>query len=200
MDLGSMSGWLIVLISYLVGSIPFAYIIARLRRGLDLWEVGEGNIGARNVWHVVSPTWGVVAGVLDASKGASIAVLVSAFPEVSPWICGAAVVIGHQFPIFLKGKGGKGAATLMGFLFVLYPLQVLLSGFLFLIVSLITGNFHMAIGLTMALIPLLWLPLWGFPFSQSLLTIGLMSILGVKRLIDDRHMREVRRRGLFWTL
>jgi glycerol-3-phosphate acyltransferase PlsY len=195
-----MSGGLTFLISYLIGSIPFAYIVGKIKRGVDLWEVGEGNIGARNVWHVVSPGWGVVVAILDASKGFFSGILALEVFHASPWIAGIGALLGHQFSIYLKGKGGKGAATLMGFLFLLYPLVVFLSAVIFVVLSLLTKNFHIAIAVAMGSIPVIWLPLFGNPLTDSVLTVCVMLIPGIKRIIDHRHMKEVRERGLFWTL
>lgn len=187
-------------LSYLIGSIPFSYIITQKKKGLNIWLVGEGNVGARNVWHVVGPFWGAVSAVLDASKGFAAFLLAMHNPGVSPFLFGLAAVLGHQFSIFLKGKGGKGAATFMGFLLSLYPLQILLSVLLYFLIVLITKKFHLAISIALASIPLLWFPLWGISIKESIYTVLLMSILGVKRVIDNRHMKEVRRRDTFWTL
>ena len=174
--------------------------MGKVKRGVDLWEVGEGNIGARNVWHVVSPTWGAIVGILDASKGFFSGLIATELTHTSPWIAGVGAIIGHQFSIYLKGKGGKGAATLMGFLFFLYPVAVLISATIFLSLSLLTKNFHVAISFAMGSIPVVLLPLFGRPFQESVLTVGIMLITGIKRIIDHKHMKEVRERGLFWML
>jgi len=189
-----------LILSYLIGSIPFAYIIAYKKKGVNIWLVGEGNVGARNVWHVVGPFWGAVTAVLDASKGVAAYLIATHNTGVSPFLFGLTAVLGHQYPLYLKGKGGKGAATFMGFLLALYPIPVLLSVFIYFVLVGITKNFHLAISVAMSSIPLLWFPLFKIPFRESLYTVLFMSILGIKRVIDDRHMKEIKKRGLFWTL
>ncbi len=184
---------------YLIGSIPFAYILTQWKRGLNIWEVGEGNVGARNVWHVVGPFWGTLTALLDASKGASAMLIATRNPEVNPYLFGLLAVIGHQFPLFLRGRGGKGAATFMGFLLTLHPVQVILSLLLYLTIFVITRNFHIAISIAMSSIPLLFYPITGIPMKEGLYTVLLMSVLGIKRVIDHRHMVEVKRRDTFWT-
>jgi glycerol-3-phosphate acyltransferase PlsY len=120
----------LLLFAYLFGSIPFSGLIARWRTGQDLYEVGEGNVGARNVWHTVGPAWGVLAGLLDALKGgicylASTLLFHAPSPEVV--MAGFAVALGHQFPIYTRGRGGKGLSTMAGFLLGIAPLPTLLG-------------------------------------------------------------------------
>jgi len=69
------SDLLAVLLAYLLGAIPFSYLVARWKAGINIYEHGEGNVGARNVYHVVGPKWGVLAGVLDVGKGTAACLL-----------------------------------------------------------------------------------------------------------------------------
>ena len=118
---------LLVLAAYLLGSIPNGLLIARLK-GIDLQKVGSGNIGATNVFRCVGKGWGIAAFVLDAVKGFVPAfgfpMLVSAPP---PWLglaCGIAAVAGHNWPVWLKFKGGKGVSTSAGMLLGIAPAAV----------------------------------------------------------------------------
>ena len=107
-----------IVIGYLLGSIPFAYIIARMKKGVDIRDVGGGNVGALNTYREIGPIWGISVLATDIIKGV-LAVMVARWLGLSiEWICvaGFAAVIGHNWPIFIKFKGGKGAATIMGVL------------------------------------------------------------------------------------
>lgn len=111
-----------VLVAYGLGSIPFAYLLARAR-GVDVRRAGSGNVGATNVWRTTGAVTGLGALVLDAGKGA-LAVLLAARLGPSPAlpaVAGLAAVAGHVFPIWLGFHGGKGVATGAGVLAVLVP-------------------------------------------------------------------------------
>lgn len=104
-------------IAYLLGSIPFGYLIVRLAQGRDVREAGSGNIGATNVGRVAGKVAGVLTLLLDAGKGfAAIWVMGQLTQNHFPSIVSAAVlaVVGHMFPVWLKFKGGKGVATAVG--------------------------------------------------------------------------------------
>jgi glycerol-3-phosphate acyltransferase PlsY len=187
----------LILACYLVGSIPFSHLIGRRVRKVDLFTSGEGNVGARNVWHSVSPAWGVAACSLDILKGVAAFLLATHLgpSALTLWLCGFAVVIGHDFPLFLRGKGGKGVSTGMGFLLCVHPLPVLLSGAVFGLLSLLRVRFNLAIGFGIGSLPLLWLPLFGVPFGSIVLVTLLLVTMGLKRLLDAAHMRQVKERS-----
>lgn len=115
----------VILAGYLIGSIPFALIVAR-RRGTDLRQVGSGNLGAANVMRTSGVTAGVLVAALDMAKGAAsvwLAARVSDGAEL-PAAAGLAAIIGHIYPIWLRFRGGKGVATACGVFSVLTPLAV----------------------------------------------------------------------------
>ena len=117
-----MNELLIVAIGYLMGSIPFAFLLSR-RRGIDLRMVGSGNVGATNVLRTSGVPLAIAAMILDAMKG-SLAVLVAApvaLGPATPVAAGLASVIGHIYPVWLGFKGGKGVATAAGVFGVLAP-------------------------------------------------------------------------------
>jgi len=129
--------------SYLLGSIPFSYIIAKKVKGIDIRVTGEGNVGGRNVWHLVGKKYGILAGFLDISKGYG-AYWIGYLLGLSPWwiwLCGFCVVLGHNFPVFLKGRGGKGIAAAMGFLLGIQPLVKLILSLRFK-TGIISGQLH----------------------------------------------------------
>ena len=127
---------LTVLISYLVGAIPFGYLIARWR-GVDILKVGSGNIGATNVGRVLGRRFGILVFILDFAKGAvpvGAAIIVRSSLKVTqgsgdfgspigalPVLAGLSAFVGHLFPVFLRFHGGKGVATGAGVVAVLLP-------------------------------------------------------------------------------
>jgi glycerol-3-phosphate acyltransferase PlsY len=122
-----------VTFGYLVGSIPFAYLLAR-RRGIDLREVGSGNVGATNVLRTSGARQGVLAMLLDGAKG-SAAVMIAGALATGPATAvaaGLASVIGHIYPVWLGFKGGKGVATATGVFAVLAPMALGIASVVFL--------------------------------------------------------------------
>ena len=139
MTIGGPGGTIALLAgAYLLGSIPWSYLIVRLTQGLDVRTVGSGNVGATNVLRTAGKKAGGLALVLDVGKGVA-AVLVSRALEAPSSAVGCAavaVVLGHVFPIFLKFRGGKGVATAAGALGALEPAVLLVCLLLFVAVVL----------------------------------------------------------------
>ncbi len=123
-----------VTVAYLVGSIPFAYLLTR-RRGVDLRHVGSGNVGASNVLRTAGVRAAVLAMVLDGVKGAAAVLLAQrlAGGAAVPVVAGLASVVGHIYPVWLKFRGGKGVATAAGVFAVLTPTALGVAGGVFLI-------------------------------------------------------------------
>ncbi len=117
----------LIVVSYLVGSVPFGVILAGAQ-GVDIRSVGSGNIGATNVARAIGKRWAYLCFFLDCLKGlvpmlvAGMLIGEISVVRLSVWLgVGCAAVLGHVFPIFLKFKGGKGVATSMGVVLGLYP-------------------------------------------------------------------------------
>ena len=128
-----MEETLAVLLGYLVGSVPFAFLLAR-RRGVDLRHIGSGNVGATNVLRTAGAPLAVMAMSLDALKG-TLAVGVAtqlAVGPATPVAAGLAAIIGHIYPVWLRFRGGKGVATAAGVFAVLAPLALLLASGVFI--------------------------------------------------------------------
>ena len=115
----------VVLAAYLLGSIPFALILAR-RWGSDLRAVGSGNLGATNVMRASGIRAGVLVAILDMGKGAVSVWLAARISDGAPLpaAAGLAAIIGHIYPIWLRFRGGKGVATACGVFSILTPLAV----------------------------------------------------------------------------
>src|SRR6185312_8941502 len=138
----------VIIASYLLGSIPAAYIAGK-SRGIDLRKHGSGNLGATNVMRVLGTKIGLAVFAFDMAKGAVPVLFFPRFvpptapvsdPVIVAIICGLAAIMGHVRPIYLRfGKGGKGVATAAGVFLALAPLQTLLTLIVFAVVLLSSG-------------------------------------------------------------
>jgi glycerol-3-phosphate acyltransferase PlsY len=117
-----MNAALAVTLGYLLGSIPFAFLLSR-QRGVDLRRVGSGNVGASNVLRTTGPGAAVLAVLLDGVKGAAAVLLAQLLSAgvAAPVAAGVASVVGHVSPVWLRFRGGKGVATAAGAFAVLAP-------------------------------------------------------------------------------
>lgn len=156
---------IIVILSYLIGSIPNSIIITKLVKGIDIRNYGSGNAGGTNVMRVLGWKYGVLVILLDALKGALAVILVARlfqgnmpFTNITPFddftlvqvIAGISAVIGHIWTIFAGFKGGKGIATALGFLLVLVTVDMLIALGLFILV--VTISRYVSLGSIMAAI------------------------------------------------
>jgi glycerol-3-phosphate acyltransferase PlsY len=130
----------VVALAYLLGSIPFGYLLVRLRGGGDVRETGSGGTGATNVTRRAGKRVGVLTLLLDALKGMAAVLLARLIIGVEAggewWVCAAAAaaVLGHVFPVWLRFRGGKGVATGLGVFLVLAPLATACALFAFVVV------------------------------------------------------------------
>jgi glycerol-3-phosphate acyltransferase PlsY len=111
----------VILVAYLIGSVPFALLLARKMGGNDLRSVGSGNLGAANVLRASGITAGVLVAVLDIAKGAASVMLAERLSpnSSSAAVAGVAAIVGHIYPVWLRFRGGKGVATAGGVLIAL---------------------------------------------------------------------------------
>jgi len=169
--------------SYLLGSIPFGYILLRTFRGQDVRQTGSGNIGATNVSRT-SPRLGVLTLMLDALKGLSAVVLTrEIFPTHRGLMFAAALfaVVGHIFPVWLHFRGGKGVATGLGSFAVLTPKTVLVMIAIFILIFLAFRYVSIASIVSVALFPLLAWILEPDINSRMLAVIAAASIVIIAR-------------------
>jgi len=129
-----------ILVAYLIGAIPFGLLIARLFGIGDIRQAGSGNIGATNVLRVLGMKAAIWVYLLDIGKGAAAVLLAGLVPQEAVQVhlfavlIGAAVILGHVFPAYLKFRGGKGVATASGVLVVILPVETLIAAGVFLTV------------------------------------------------------------------
>lgn len=177
--------------SYLIGSIPTAYLLVKWLKRIDVRSVGSGNVGATNVARVAGLQAGLVVFLLDATKGL-IAVL-----GIAPWLggagtpmmrlaCGLAAVLGHTFPIFLGFRGGKGVATTIGVLIGAMPgvaaMYLAVWGACFVLWRYVSVS-SLAAAVMIPIAQVLW--------HQPLAEVGLGSALAL--LIVARHRANIER-------
>ncbi len=168
-------------VGYLLGSIPFSYIIARLVRGIDIRTVGTGNVGGHNVMLEVGRIAGLAALCLDAGKGAG-AVLLARGLGADGWTtvaCGVAAVAGHIFPLWLAFRGGGGMATSLGVGLTLLPLEGGICLALFLVLYLaVTRNIAFSAGVALLRAsPLAWAFGRELPLSLASLMLAALMLL-----------------------
>lgn len=189
-----MSGWQVVLGAYLLGAIPFSFLLVRLR-GLDIRTVGSGNVGATNALRAAGKAVGVLALMLDAAKGVAAVLLARRIgaPAEIVAAAAAAAVLGHMFPVFLGFRGGKGVATAGGALGSLEPIVFLATLAIFVLVVLLWR--YVSLGSILAVLgfpALLWLfsrAGWIAPAPGPLL----LGSTAIALLIVLRHQSNIRR-------
>ena len=185
----------IAALTYLLGSIPFGYLLVRIFRGEDVRHSGSGNIGATNVARK-SGGLGVFTLLLDAAKGilaVQLTVVICRFPEHETCLYRAMAlsallaIVGHMFPVWLGFRGGKGVATALGAFLRFNAVSVLVAFIIFLIVVLVSRRVSLGSIITAALFPVTA----SFFLPRDALTLGLISAAAV--LIIIRHHQNIRR-------
>ena len=158
--------------AYLIGSIPFGYLIGRMR-GVDVRTVGSKNIGATNVYRTVGHKWGVLAFFCDFLKGflpAFLALrLASSVNENLPICVGLACVIGHTLTVFMKFRGGKGVATAFGMMVALATYPALLAFAVFVVTVWLSHYISLGSMLAAATLAVL---VWFFPVLLAMRVIA----------------------------
>ena len=173
---------LVVIIAYLLGSIPFGYLIVRRKVGDDIRRSGSGGTGATNVSRRAGKTAGIITLVLDALKGSFAVLMAKGLSANVDWVIAAAaiaVIAGHMFPVWLGFRGGKGVATGVGVFVILAPIAVLCAGVLFVAIVSLTRYVSLGSIVAAATIPLfVWLQSVVIePVSDSLLTAAFVGAL-----------------------
>ena len=180
----------LVLFSYLLGSIPSAYIAGRLVKGIDIRKVGDGNVGAANAYREIGSKAGMAVLVADVGKGA-IAVSITSILASQPVVllAGLGAVAGHNWPLYIGFRGGRGESTTLGVLSVLLPQPMLILLAVSAVPFFVTRN-------TMLVGAILFSPLWlvalltGASLALVVYSIGLPCLVGLTHLVTTRHLPE----------
>jgi glycerol-3-phosphate acyltransferase PlsY len=186
---------LLIVCAYLAGSVPFAYLVTKAVRGIDIREVGSGNVGATNVSRALGRGWAILVFSLDVLKGLlpTFAALLAhgcriggqALPPGAA-LTGLAAVAGHNWPIFLRFKGGKGMATSCGVFLTLFPLGLLIALGVWVATTAITR--YVSVGSMVAALTLLAcaLVLGHDPFGAGKFLTALAAVAAVLSILRHR--------------
>ena len=180
--------WLIVILAYFLGAIPTAYIAGRMVKGIDIRQVGDTNMGAQNAFHQLGAKVGVAVGVIDAGKGALAVLIAQAadIPQEAVLITGVAAIIGHNWPVFLGFRGGRGESTTIGMLLILVTQPMLILGGVSIVTLFITRNVILASAVLFAPLSLVswWLGAPGMLVSYG---VALPCLVGFTHFLRTRR-------------
>jgi len=182
-------GILSIIVGYLLGSIPTAYIVARLRKGIDIRNVGSRNMGGANVMREIGTREGIFVCLIDVLKGAG-AILIAQTLNISElWVFGAgfAALVGHNFPVFAGFRGGRGSATVIGIFLVLAPEAMLVTLVVVVIPFFTTRKFSAAIliGIALVVVGFVLLPLFIWLFHGALMLVRYVLAMGIFMLVRN---------------
>ncbi len=182
-----MPVWLVILIGYVLGAIPTAYIVGRIVMGKDIRRMGDENAGAANVYRELGSKAGILVGVIDVAKGA-LAVLIAQSGHLSQtavMVTGAAAVIGHNWPVFLGFRGGRGVSTTIGILFVLVTLPMLILTLPTLLILIFRRNVTPSMAFLFIVLPFVD---WWLKIPPALIAYGvaLPALVGITTFFRNR--------------
>jgi glycerol-3-phosphate acyltransferase PlsY len=185
-----MQDWMIILLAYLMGAIPFSYIITHIIESLDIRRLGNGNAGGKNTLESVGILPGLLVVFLDISKGALAVMLAQRFSdaELVIYLAGAAAVLGHDFPIYLGFRGGQGMAALTGTFLVFMPHLVAISALACFITLWITKKWDTSCAVGFVLLAIIML-MTRQSLGLRLYSQIILPMLGVMKLLQKRQAR-----------
>lgn len=184
------------IISYLIGSIPFGFIVAKIVKDIDIRQFGSGNPGATNIGRVLGKPYGILVFILDMLKGFLTVYLFDQWfsgygHNLSVILCGLGVICGHIFPVFLGFKGGKAAATGCGVFLWLAPLPLMIAIAAWLLTISISRYISLGSMVSAVVIVICLVTLGKDPFGQGLY-LTLFSIF-IAILLIIRHKSNIKR-------
>jgi acyl phosphate:glycerol-3-phosphate acyltransferase len=181
----------VLLIAYLMGSIPTALIVSVRIKNVDIRTIGDGNMGARNTFHQIGPKYGVFVALCDFAKGALPVLLANYLGFNTGWqmVTGIVAISGHDFPIFASFKGGQGTATSLGTMVVLFFVPAAVGLLAYCLIFLIIRNSNISLGAGGAIIALALgiLHFWAFCVYAVLVFL----FIPVKLAIDTPRRRAI---------
>jgi glycerol-3-phosphate acyltransferase PlsY len=189
------TSWIPLLVSYLIGAVPYAFIISKISKGIDPREVGDRNLGAKNVFLSVGIKEGIIVAILDMGKGAAVVLLgkylgVNIFGQFA---MGLMAIIGHNWSIFLKFDGGQGMATTIGVLWTILPVPTSVGIGIGIITHFLTHHWIITAGIGLVLIPIIGWLLYR-DVAVSLYATGMLPVIGIRAWIQGlvyQHRKEL---------
>jgi glycerol-3-phosphate acyltransferase PlsY len=180
---------ILVLVAYLLGSLPTALVLVRLMTGEDVRRKGSGNVGGTNALRAAGWKAGVAVTLIDVGKGALAVILMQRYNPESGWVAAAmlAAVVGHCYPIWLKFRGGKGVAAGFGAFVVIAPLSALAALVVWFLVLAVSRWVALASMVASAVFPLA-LKLINKPDMVTLISVSAAAVL-----IILRHSSNIRK-------
>lgn len=178
--------YILIIASYLLGSIPNALWIGKVFKKLDVREYGSGNVGATNASRILGKKLGLMTLILDILKG-FIPVLIARylnFSEINIILVALATVLGHSYSVYLKFRGGKAVATTIGIVLAIMPKTLIFLFFIFILIMLFTGYVSMA-----SMFSAISLPFLAYLLYNNKYNILLSIILAI--LIVYRHKSNI---------
>ena len=187
MSLDGLTGISLIFISYLIGGISSAFFVTRLVLCQDIRNLGDNNPGAANVFRNVSPKAGLTVGVFDILKGVLAVLLVRSVTDsiTLELMAGVAVVAGHNWPIHLGFRGGRGAATSVGVLLITVPLVSIPVAAVSLIVLQFTKRATVALGVFLIAVPVLAFPV-GYSYTMVSYVIAVPVLVGLTHYLNTK--------------
>jgi len=178
--------WLGIL-CYAIGSLPTAYLFTRYILGQDIWQIGDFNSGAANVFRNVGAKAGVAVGAIDIIKGALVIVLAMVLVDDTrmEMMAGAAALAGHNLPVHLRFRGGRGAATAVGILIASVPIIGLPIGALCLVLLYLTHKAIYPLVVFLVVIPVLTWPI-GYPVALAIYVVAIPIAVGLSHFFTIR--------------
>jgi glycerol-3-phosphate acyltransferase PlsY len=180
--------WFVVIFSYLLGSIPTSYIAGRLVLSRDIRHMGDKNAGAANAYRELGRNAGISVFLIDAAKGAIVILIAQAvqMPQGVVLTAGLAAVIGHNWPVFLGFRGGRGVSTTIGILYVLVTIPMLILTIPTLLILIIRRNVTPSMAFLFITLPVLDLL---FKVQPILIVYGIVlpALVGVTHWLRTRN-------------
>ncbi len=182
-----MTAWIVVL-GYLLGAIPTGYLAGRFLKGVDIRRIGDENMGAANAYRELGPAIGIGVGIIDAAKGV-LAILIAQAVGVSQLgvlTTGVATIVGHNWPVFIGFRGGRGESTTIGILLVLVTRPMLILAIPTIAALIITKNTIIASAVLFIALPVVG---WLTHVSGILIAYGILlpCIVGITHYFRVRH-------------
>ena len=179
------------ILCYAIGSVPTAYLFTRYILGRDIRQMGDFNSGAANVFRNVGAKAGVAVGIIDILKGGLVIVLAKVLVDDTgmEMMAGAAALAGHNFPVHLRFRGGRGAATAVGVLIASLPVIGLPVGVLCLFVLYFTRKVIYALAVFLVAIPVLSWPA-GYSVSLAVYAVAIPVAVGLSHFFTTRVLNR----------